>query len=248
MTRLRDRLASAGCAGHSRLLATAGLVALYGAAAVLLLWASGGPTPVARAQGGGTITGIPYGLSLPINCLPNAPGQQNPLFYLTAQQSTFAPGLYTCTGFATWVPAGLLAPPAAYNATTGVLTLGTGNGYSGVLNFVGSGANTVGIGVTTGGAGGYTIRLPAANSTANGQVLSHFGGLGASDPVLVWSDQAQVAVVAVAGLPACNNATEGMERGVTDSNTATWGATVAAGGANHVLAYCDGTLWTVAGK
>lgn len=83
----------------------AGLGALYGAAAVLLLWASGAPTPVARAQGGGTITGIPYGLSLPINCLPNAPGQQNPLFYLAVQQGAYAPGLYACTVYGTWAAA-----------------------------------------------------------------------------------------------------------------------------------------------
>jgi hypothetical protein len=34
---------------------------------------------------------------------------------------------------------------------------------------------------------------------------------------------------------------------VTDSNTATWGATVAAGGANKVLTWYNGTNWTVAG-
>jgi hypothetical protein len=32
---------------------------------------------------------------------------------------------------------------------------------------------------------------------------------------------------------------------ITDSNTATWGATVAAGGANRVLARYNGTNWTV---
>lgn len=35
---------------------------------------------------------------------------------------------------------------------------------------------------------------------------------------------------------------------VTDSNTAVWGATVAAGGANRVLAFYNGSVWTVAGK
>lgn len=33
---------------------------------------------------------------------------------------------------------------------------------------------------------------------------------------------------------------------VTDSNTATWGATIAGGGANNVLAFFNGTNWTVA--
>lgn len=34
---------------------------------------------------------------------------------------------------------------------------------------------------------------------------------------------------------------------ITDSNTATWGATVAGGGANKVLVWFNGTNWTVAG-
>ena len=38
----------------------------------------------------------------------------------------------------------------------------------------------------------------------------------------------------------------GMMRVVTDSNTATWGATVATGGAFTVLAFYNGTVWTVA--
>lgn len=35
---------------------------------------------------------------------------------------------------------------------------------------------------------------------------------------------------------------------VTDSNTVVWGATIAGGGSNHVLAFYNGTNWTVAGK
>lgn len=41
---------------------------------------------------------------------------------------------------------------------------------------------------------------------------------------------------------------EGMLVSITDSNTATWGATIAGGGANHVLAYYNGTNWTVSAK
>lgn len=51
--------------------------------------------------------------------------------------------------------------------------------------------------------------------------------------------------VAFASLP---TAVEGMMVAVTDSSTATWGATITGGGANHVLAYYNGTNWTVAGK
>lgn len=47
-----------------------------------------------------------------------------------------------------------------------------------------------------------------------------------------------------ASVPA--NPVEGMFFAVTDSSTATWRATVTGGGANHVLAYYNGTNWTVA--
>jgi hypothetical protein len=35
---------------------------------------------------------------------------------------------------------------------------------------------------------------------------------------------------------------------VTDSSTNTWGATISGGGSNHVLAYYNGSNWTVAAK
>jgi hypothetical protein len=49
-------------------------------------------------------------------------------------------------------------------------------------------------------------------------------------------------------LPACAPGTEGTQGAVTDSTTNTWGAVITGSGSNHVLAYCDGTSWTVAGK
>ena len=53
---------------------------------------------------------------------------------------------------------------------------------------------------------------------------------------------------AFANYTACNAAAEGAWGAITDSSTATWGATVTGGGANHILMYCDGTNWTVLGK
>lgn len=52
--------------------------------------------------------------------------------------------------------------------------------------------------------------------------------------------------VAFASLPA--SPSEGMVAWVNDSNTATWGATVAGGGANKVLVVFNSANWTVAGK
>ena len=40
----------------------------------------------------------------------------------------------------------------------------------------------------------------------------------------------------------------GMQRYITDSNTATWGATAAGSGANKVMVWYNGTDWTVIGK
>lgn len=41
---------------------------------------------------------------------------------------------------------------------------------------------------------------------------------------------------------------EGMMLGITDSTTDTWGSTITGGGSLHVLAYYNGTNWTVFGK
>lgn len=63
-----------------------------------------------------------------------------------------------------------------------------------------------------------------------------------------WQDPVHVTAVAFSALPTCNAGAEGTMRAVTDSTTATWGATIAGSSTNHVLAYCDGTNWTVMGK
>ena len=52
--------------------------------------------------------------------------------------------------------------------------------------------------------------------------------------------------VAFSALPSCSPALEGSMRALTNSNAQTTGATITEGGSYHVLAYCDGTQWTVA--
>ena len=49
-------------------------------------------------------------------------------------------------------------------------------------------------------------------------------------------------------LPPCVSTSEGSTRAITDSTTNNWGAPITGGGSHHVLAYCDGTNWTVAAK
>lgn len=50
-------------------------------------------------------------------------------------------------------------------------------------------------------------------------------------------------------LPSCSTANKGSIVSISDSTTVTWGATITVGGGtNLVLAYCDSSNWTVAGK
>lgn len=52
--------------------------------------------------------------------------------------------------------------------------------------------------------------------------------------------------IAYASLP--SNPEVGQMANVSNSNTAVWGATAAAGGTDRVLVRYNGTVWTVVGK
>jgi hypothetical protein len=66
--------------------------------------------------------------------------------------------------------------------------------------------------------------------------------LGRPQDVIKGMERAFSAVVA------CSSDLAGSIAPISDSSTATWGATITGGGANHVLGYCNGTNWTVAAK
>lgn len=53
------------------------------------------------------------------------------------------------------------------------------------------------------------------------------------------------AVVVVSALPVCDASAEGYVYGVSDASSAVFNSTVTGGGSNHVVAYCNGTNWTV---
>jgi hypothetical protein len=79
-------------------------------------------------------------------------------------------------------------------------------------------------------------------------------GMSASDVGLVITnsggthDNVRRTPMVFASLPACAAGTEGSFAAITDSSTNTWGATITGSSGSHVLGYCDGTNWTVAGK
>jgi hypothetical protein len=72
---------------------------------------------------------------------------------------------------------------------------------------------------------------------ANGKSLSVSGAAGLRTKPVLFSSLTECAAVREGSLVA-----------VSDSTTNAWGATISGGGIHHVLAYCDGTSWTVAAK
>jgi predicted GH43/DUF377 family glycosyl hydrolase len=76
-------------------------------------------------------------------------------------------------------------------------------------------------------------------------------GIGSTNtpeaPLDVTGDM-RTAPTTFSSLPACSSTTQGAMRSITDSTTNTWGATIAGGGSDVVLAFCDGANWTVAAK
>ena len=85
----------------------------------------------------------------------------------------------------------------------------------------------------------------------NGSIASNNGYVvhsGATGTKLDVNGRIRHAPAAFSTLTACNSTLEGTRAAVTDSTVSTWGTSITGGGANHVLAYCNGTNWTVAAK
>lgn len=81
------------------------------------------------------------------------------------------------------------------------------------------------------GTSGATIPLNNAANTESG--------------IWTFSAGVQLTPIAYASLPTCNSGAQGELFAVTDSNSATFNATMAGSGTNHVMAFCNGTNWTV---
>jgi hypothetical protein len=88
----------------------------------------------------------------------------------------------------------------------------------------------------------------SAAFASSGQMYSslngNYGGLHLGRP----RGTVQLDPTTFGNLPSCAAGTEGLQKAISDSTTDMWGATITGGGSRHVLAYCDGTHWTVTAK
>jgi hypothetical protein len=101
------------------------------------------------------------------------------------------------------------------------------------------------------GGGVYVDTVAGDYGPPSGQVELNKNGLSASGSGIIKlaGGPAQIShVTTFSSLPSCSSGNEGAMNPISDSTTTTWGATITGGGSNHVLAYCDGTNWTVAAK
>jgi hypothetical protein len=143
----------------------------------------------------------------------------------------------------------------------------SGGTLSGGLTIVGNlvatnvqGTNNVN---TTGGGAFFWTSKSALTSASDGVIMLsnnaqtdfsriQLGGTTSSFPAIKRSGPAATfrraddTIGTFANLPAAAAGNEGAIYPISDSSTATWGATITGGGANHVLAYSNGSNWTVA--
>lgn len=127
-------------------------------------------------------------------------------------------------------------------AATGLFSVDTG----GTAQIAATASNdTINIGDPAGGGNLFGLRV--VGGATQSLVLGDTGGanlsLDVTTSTATLSATLALTPVAFASLPA--SPVEGMIAWVTDSNTATFRATIAGGGANKVLAIYDGTNWTV---
>lgn len=137
--------------------------------------------------------------------------------------------------------------------SNGIATTLTTNGGIDIQTAVGSNSGVI--------ANNYGILVETPVIRATGTLQHNYGlyiqdqtsaGSGTNtEPhgIYVAKGGIQHAPTTRASLPSCSAAYDGTIWPVTDSDTVTWGDTVVhTTGTSHVLAYCDGTNWTVAAK
>lgn len=154
------------------------------------------------------------------------------------------------------VAGGTLASKTAPGANAQLFNFGAsgwdGSAYGGSSNIIMFAAN----GFSGSDHSGYmTFRNVPVGSTSAVEAmrLQASGGLSigtTTDPAvgsLITSNYVITGITSVSGLAVCNTSRKGARSFVNDSNSTTYHATVASGGANNVGVICDGTNWYISG-
>lgn len=142
------------------------------------------------------------------------------------------------------------------NATTRIVNVGISSAslfaIGGVTdNQYAAGTNFITNSILSGNAGHiyvFGVQDVTGNVNISNSLTNLFYGpgfLNNTNVGLYSPDKIQTKGVAFGSLPACNAAAEGSIQAVTDSNSAVFNAAMAGAGANHVIAYCNGTAWVV---
>lgn len=212
---------------------------------------SGGTGIIAHFGGQMTILNMKFGVTVAATAAVGIFVSDNSFLYATGTNVTFTGGIYSGPLVMT-----LNNSTAIFEASTVAVTGNLTDQY-----FVFAQGNSVqqwSTGTTITLSGGVTV-TGTRYQIADGGSLQTGSGVGSQTffPGTVagitrgygrYDTNEPNIPMAFASFGTCNAATEGQTASATDSNTATWGAIVAAGGGNHILAYCNGTNWTVAGK
>lgn len=97
-------------------------------------------------------------------------------------------------------------------------------------------------------AAGWQTVCIGATTAGGAEISATNNGTASSLPLSITGVGAQLPAALFATLPTCASALKGTLATVSNSSTSTWGATITAGGSSTVLAFCNGTNWTVAAK
>jgi hypothetical protein len=127
-----------------------------------------------------------------------------------------------------------------------LLASGSGAGNAGKISWSGAGTYVKDTDTVPGVSHGLVLGFTEHGNALTGYTPSVGGD--AESARLSWDGNFQVAPKTFAKLVAASSTLRGCIACVTDSSTATWGATITGGGSNVVLAFCNGTNWTVMGK
>lgn len=175
-------------------------------------------------------------------------------------------GTVTLPGGTTVTSPGTHQTDVLYPGTNGLVFLGSATSDGGSLLLGSNGGPIVDLQALSGGTGGLlqiltTSQVFLGHTFTNGMVglsdaagssgLAIDGGTGVvyTDSIInsgeIKSRDFFATPVSFSTLPSCTSGGNGLLYALTDGSTNIVGTTVAGGGSNHVMAYCNGTNWVV---